>query len=170
MNIKQNLLESFGKKSKKEKNMLFEERFSIQAPVKKVWDFLLDPNLLASCVPGCEFVEMLDENTYLTSIKARVGPISAHFKIKLNITEKEPYKRLTTIGKGEDSFMASSLNSKNEIQLNPISENETEIYYKSEVSILGTLGKFGEGIIRKKAKELGEQFALAIKSKIEKGQ
>ncbi len=149
--------------------MLFEEKFSIKAPIKKVWDFLLDANLLGSCVPGCETVKMLDENTYLTSIKTKVGPISAHFKIKLSITEKEPYKRLTTIGMGEDSFMASSLHAKNEIQLNPISESETEIYYKSEVSILGTLGKFGEGIFRKKAKELGEQFALALKSKIEKG-
>ena len=149
--------------------MLFEEKFSIHAPVEKVWDFLLDANQLASCVPGCEAVEVLDEDTYLTSIKVKVGPISAHFKIKLNITEKEPYRRLSTIGKGEDSFMASSLHAKNEILLNPISESETEIYYKSEVSILGTLGKFGEGIIRKKAKELGEQFASALKSKIEKG-
>ena len=72
-------------------------------------------------------------------------------------------------GKGEDSKMASSLLSKNEIRLHSVSGEETEIHYRSDVSVLGTLGKFGEGIMRKKATEVGEQFALFLKSKIETG-
>ncbi len=147
--------------------MVIEEKFSIKAPIKKVWDFLLDPPKVASCVPGCEGVEALDENNYKTSIKAKVGPISARFKVRLTITEKEPPYRLLTAGKGEDSGMASSLTSKNEIRLSSISDMETEVNYRSEVSVLGALGKFGEGIFRKKAKEVGEQFAQALKSKIE---
>ncbi len=149
--------------------MLIEEKFSVKAPIEKVWDFLLDAPKLASCVPGCEGVEAVDENTYLTSVKAKVGPISARFKIRLTITEKEAPRRLLTTGKGEDSGMASSLTSKNEIILRPLSENETEVNYRSEVSVLGTLGKFGEGIFRKKAKEVGEQFVQALRSKIESG-
>lgn len=149
--------------------MLIEEKFSVKAPIEKVWNLLLDAPLLASCVPGCEGVEVLDQNTYLTSVKAKVGPISARFKIRLTINEKDPPHRLVTTGKGEDSGMASSLLSKNEIRLQSLSEGETEIYYRSDVSVLGTLGKFGEGIMRKKAKEVGEQFAQALKSKIETG-
>jgi carbon monoxide dehydrogenase subunit G len=149
--------------------MLIEGKFSVKAPIEKVWEFLLDAHQLASCVPGCEGVEVIDENTYLTSIKAKVGPISARFKIRLTINEKEPPHRLLTTGKGEDLKMASSLFSKNEIRLHSISEEETEIHYRSDVSILGTLGKFGEGIMRKKAKEVGEQFALVLKSKIDTG-
>jgi hypothetical protein len=149
--------------------MLIEEKFSVKAPIGKVWEFLLDAHQLASCVPGCEGVEVIDENTYLTSIKAKVGPISARFKIRLTINEKEPPYRLLTTGKGEDSKMASSLLSKNEIRLHSVSGEETEIHYRSDVSILGTLGKFGEGIMRKKTKEMGEQFALSLKSKIETG-
>ena len=149
--------------------MLIEERFSVKAPIGKVWDFLLDPHKLAACVPGCEGVEVLDENTYLTSVKAKVGPISARFKIRLTINEKDPPYRLVTTGKGEDSGMASSLLSKNEIRLQSLSEGETEIHYRSDISVLGTLGRFGEGIMRKKAKEVGEQFAQTLKSKIETG-
>jgi len=149
--------------------MLIEKKFSIKAPIEKVWNFLLDAHQLASCVPGCEGVEVIDENTYLTSIKAKVGPISARFKIRLTINEKEPPHRLLATGKGEDSKMASSLLSKNEIRLHSLSGEETEIHYRSDVSVLGTLGKFGEGIMRKKATEVGEQFALFLKSKIETG-
>jgi len=147
--------------------VLIEEKFSVKAPIGKVWDFLLDAPKLASCVPGCEGVEAIDENNYLTSIKAKVGPISARFKIRLTILEKEKPYRLLTAGKGEDSKMASSLVSKSEIKLNALSEDQTEVNYRSEVSVLGTLGKFGEGIFRKKAQEAGEQFVQALKSKIE---
>jgi carbon monoxide dehydrogenase subunit G len=150
--------------------MLIEQTFSVKAPIKKVWDFLLDANQLASCVPGCEGAEALDEKTYLTTVKAKVGPISARFKIRLTIIEKDPPHRLLTTGKGEDSTMASSLISKNEIRLHCVSEGETEIHYRSDVSVLGTLGKFGEGIMRKKANEIGEQFVLALRTKIETGQ
>jgi len=150
--------------------MLIEETFSVKAPIKKVWDFLLDANQLASCVPGCEGVEALDEKTYLTTVKAKVGPISARFKIRLTITEKDPPYRLLTTGKGEDSKMASSLVSRNEIRLNSLAEGGTEIHYRSDVSVLGTLGKFGEGIMRKKAKDMGEQFVSALRTKIETGQ
>jgi len=147
--------------------MLIEEKFSIKAPIRKVWDFLLDAHQLASCVPECEGVEVIDENTYLTFMKAKVGPISARFKIRLTINEKDPPHRLLTTGRGEDSKMASSLLSKNEIRLHSISEEETEVHYRSDVSVFGTLGKFGEGIMRRKAKEVGEQFVLSLKSKIE---
>jgi hypothetical protein len=149
---------------------LIEEKFSVKAPIGKVWDFLLNAHQLASCVPGCEGVEVIDENTYLTSIRAKVGPISARFKIRLTINEREPPHRLLTTGKGEDSKMASSLLSKNEIRLHSISGEETEIHYRSDVSVLGALGKFGEGIMRKKAKEVAEQFACLLKSKIETGE
>jgi len=149
--------------------MQIEEKFSIKAPVEKVWDFLLDAPQLASCVPGCEGVEVIDENTYLTSIKTKVGPISAKFKIRLTILEKERPHRILTSGKGEDSMMASTMISKNEIQLKTLSDKETEVTYRSDVSVLGTLGKFGEGIMRKKAKEIGEKFASNIRSKIETG-
>jgi hypothetical protein len=147
--------------------VLIEGHFAIKAPISKVWDFLLNAQALASCVPGCEGVEVVDENTYVTSIKVKVGPISARFKMRLTIVEREPPRRLLTTGKGGDSKMASSLVSKNEIKLNVISEKETDFYYRSDVSVLGTLGKFGEGIMRKKAKDVGEQFAQALKSKLE---
>ena len=43
----------------------------------------------------------------------------------------------------------------------------TEIAYSSEVSLVGRLGKFGLGIMKKKAKETGEAFARAFRARLE---
>jgi len=41
------------------------------------------------------------------------------------------------------------------------------VYYASEVSLVGRLGKFGLGIMKKKAKSLGEEFAAAFRARVE---
>ena len=34
-----------------------EERFTVQAAPEAVWAFLLDPQRLAPCIPGCDGLE-----------------------------------------------------------------------------------------------------------------
>ncbi|NIS71882.1 MAG: hypothetical protein GTO12_24015 [Proteobacteria bacterium] len=148
--------------------MIIEERFVVHAPVDRVWSFLLDAQSLANCVPGCECVEPSGDNLYAAHMKAKVGPISANFKILIEITEMNPPTMLRSTLRGEDSKMASNLNASSVIELRKIDSVKTEVSYRSEVNILGRLGKFGEGILRRKAKETGEQFARSIKKRLEK--
>ena len=50
---------------------------------------------------------------------------------------------------------------------NALSEDETEITYQSEVSIVGKLATFGDRILKAKAKEVGKEFADAVKKRLE---
>ena len=60
--------------------MLLEGKFTLKAPIKEVWDFLLKPETLASCIPGAEKMEAIDDKTYESVVKQKVGPISVKFK------------------------------------------------------------------------------------------
>jgi carbon monoxide dehydrogenase subunit G len=33
--------------------MLIEETFTVKSPVQKIWDSLLDPEIIGLCFPGC---------------------------------------------------------------------------------------------------------------------
>lgn len=147
--------------------MIIEERFVVNAPVDRIWNFLLDAQSLAGCVPGCEHVEPVGDNSYRAHMKVKIGPISANFKIRIDITEMNPPTFLKSTMRGEDSKMASNLNASNVIELKAVEPEKTEVYYRSEVNVLGRLGKFGEGIMRRKAKEVGELFARSIKERLE---
>ena len=41
--------------------MLMEGKFTIKAPIQKLWDTLLDPETLLSCIPGAEKIERIDD-------------------------------------------------------------------------------------------------------------
>jgi carbon monoxide dehydrogenase subunit G len=147
--------------------MVIEEKFVVNASVDRVWEFLLGAQSLAASVPGCEHVEQAGENAYRAHMKAKIGPISAHFKIRIEITEMNPPSLLRSSMRGEDSKMASNVTASNVIELSSLEPEKTEVHYRSEVNVLGRLGKFGEGIMKRKAKEVGEQFARSVKERIE---
>ncbi len=147
--------------------MIIEEKFSVKSPIQKLWDSLLDPQIIGPCIPGCEAVEPINDREYDSVIKARVGFIAVRFKIKTVIEEIVPYRFIRTVGKGNEQKKLGHFRQKTEINFNELSENETEVSYRSDVSIVGKLATFGDRILRAKAKEIGKQFAEAVKKRLE---
>lgn len=148
--------------------MLIEERFRVMAPIQSIWDFLMDPEKIGSCIPGCEKVTLLDERNYFASVKASLGPISLKFELHTEILELNPPFHLRSVGRGEDKGKRGSFRQETILDFRKISENETEISYKSEVTVVGKLATFGFAIMRAKVKELGQAFANSVKEKLEK--
>jgi len=147
--------------------MLIEEKFLVKAPIQKVWDFLLDPKTIGVCIPGCEQIEAIDKNTFVTTVKVKVGPFSMRFKFKTAIKETHPPFFMRTVGEGDESDKRGHFKQETKIDFTSLSENETEISYRSEVNVVGKLATFGERIMRAKSKELGKEFATAVQKKLE---
>ncbi len=55
--------------------MIIEGKFSVKAPIQKLWDTLFDVEALAACLPGAEKIEKIDDKTYDVTMKQRVGMI-----------------------------------------------------------------------------------------------
>ena len=147
--------------------MRIEEKFSVKSPIQKLWDSLLDPEIVGPCIPGCEMVEPISDKEYDSIIKAKVGFIAVRFKIKTVIEEMIPYSLIRTVGEGNELRKLGHFKQKTSINFNPLSANETEVAYQSEISIVGKLATFGDRILRAKAKEIGREFADAVKKRLE---
>src|SRR5438128_11290559 len=63
----------------------------VPAPQQAVWDALNDPGVLKACVPGCESIEKSGDNEYQVLMVARVGPVSAKFKVRLTLSDLDPH-------------------------------------------------------------------------------
>ena len=147
--------------------MLIEGKFSLKAPIQEVWDFLLDPGTLASCIPGTEKMEAIDDKTYESVVKQKVGPISVKLKFTTTLTEIDPPRHLKAIGRGADVTKAGTFTQETTVDLAEISKDEVEVSYISNVSLVGRLATFGERIMRAKAKAIGEQFTKNLQEKLE---
>jgi carbon monoxide dehydrogenase subunit G len=147
--------------------MLMEGKFILEeAPIQEVWDFLLKPETLASCVPGAEKMEAIDDKTYDSIVKQKVGPISVRFKFTTTLAEIDPPRYLKAVGRGADIGKAGTFTQETTVSLTEISEDSVEISYHSNVSLVGRLATFGERIMRAKAKELEKEFTQNLQEKL----
>ncbi len=149
--------------------MLMEGKFNLKAPIQEVWDFLLKPETLASCIPGLEEMELIDDRTYKSVVKQKVGPISVKLKFTTTLTEVDPPTHLKAVGKGADVAKAGTFTQETVVDLTEVSEGEVEVSYRSNVSLVGKLAVFGDRIMRAKAKEVGDKFTRALQDKLTSG-
>ena len=147
--------------------MQIEEKFSVKAPIQKLWDSLLDPQIVGPCIPGCEKVEPINDKEYESIIKAKVGFMAVRFKVRTVIEEMIPHQLIRTVGEGNELRNLGFFKQKTRINFHALSEDETELTYQSEVSIVGKLATFGDRILKAKAKEVGKEFANAVKKRLE---
>ena len=146
--------------------MLIEGKFTLKAPIQKVWDFLLEPGTMASCIPGAEKVEPIDDKTYECIVKQSVGPISVRFKFIVVLSEVNPPKYVKAIGRGEVLGKMGTFNSEVIVNLAEAPNGEVEVSYQNNVNIVGKLATFGERIMRAKSKSIGEEFTRNLQDKM----
>jgi hypothetical protein len=146
--------------------MLIEGKFTLKAPIQEVWDFLLKPETLASCIPGTEKMEAIDDKTYESVVKQKVGPISVRFKFTTTLTELDPPRHLKAVGRGADIGKAGTFTHEMVVNLTQISKDEVEVSYSANVNIVGRLATFGERIMRAKAKTVGEELTRNLQEKL----
>jgi len=147
--------------------MLVEGRFLVGAPRERVWTAIKDPAVVAPCIPGCQGVEVVSPALYKAKIRVQLGPIKADFNVDVEIVSETAPEEVRSRTRGEEGSRASSLSAENTLRLIPLSENETEVFYSSEAAVVGRLGKFGLGVMKKKAESLGREFAAAFKQRVE---
>ncbi|MDO9230153.1 MAG: carbon monoxide dehydrogenase subunit G [Syntrophales bacterium] len=146
--------------------MIIEGKLTVKAPIQKLWDMLLDPATLGSCLPGAEKIEKIDEKTYDAVVKQKVGPIKVTLKFRNVLTELQPPYRLVLEGEGEDITKLGHMKQKTIVELSEIGDGNVDVSYKSDVAIVGKLAMFGDRVMRSKAKEVEKEFTQNLQEKL----
>jgi carbon monoxide dehydrogenase subunit G len=146
----------------------FDEEFTVKATADAVWDFFLDPRRLASCLPGCESLEVEDATTYRVRLTVKVGFLSTTQSLRIAIIESDRPRRLVSVGRGEDRKLASQVETRTTLDLAPAAEGATLVRYRSDLRVLGRLGSVGDAVMKVKARQLAGEFAANVRAAIEK--
>jgi uncharacterized protein len=81
--------------------MTMQGSFDLPGTREVVWAKLNDPEVLKACIPGCQSLERISETELVASAKIKVGPVSATFKGKVNLTDLDPPNGYKIVGEGE---------------------------------------------------------------------
>ena len=147
--------------------MKIENGFTVRAPRERVWAFLTDPIQMGRCIPGCREIEVVGRNAYRARVGVAVGPIKAEFNLEVEVEEEVPPRLARSVTRGEEGTRASTLLAKSLLELEEVGSGATSVRYSSDISVVGRLGRFGLGVMKKKAEALGAEFAKAVCERIE---
>ncbi|MBI3030099.1 MAG: SRPBCC family protein [Candidatus Rokubacteria bacterium] len=147
--------------------MKIEQRFFLNAPPDRVWAFLTDLQQVASCLPGAAITEQVDDRTYAGTITVKVGPITAGYKGKIRFERLDPAQReAELVGQGQDVKGKGGAEMRMQSRLLP-RDGGTEVVLASEVAISGLLAQMGRGMIESVSGQIFEQFAAAVRERLE---
>jgi len=139
----------------------------VAAPRERVWKMLLDPHVMAACVPGMESIEVLSDTDYTATLQVKLSFVSARIRLKICIAQMRAPAYLCSIGTGEDSTVTSTLKQTSEIFLDEHGPNGTQLRMDINVELLGRLGTFGLNAMKTKADRMWEEFARNLAARVE---
>jgi len=146
--------------------MLIEGKFTMKAPIQEVWNFLLEPGTIVSCIPGAEKMVAIDDKTWEGVIKDKVGIISVKLNFTQTFAEVEPPRHLKAVGRGSALGGLGTFSQESIVDLTEVAKDEVEVSYKSTVSLVGRLATFGERIMRAKVDSKGAEFTSNLQKKL----
>ena len=149
--------------------MKIEGKHQIDAPRTRVYEALINPEVLQRTIPGCERLERTGEDTYAATIRAGVGAIKGVFNgtVKLEDLRAPEHFRMVVEGKGSPGFLKGS----GDLDLEDAGEGTT-VNYTGDVQVGGTIASVGQRMIQSTVKMMGSQFftALTAEAKTEAGE
>ena len=149
--------------------MEIEKTLLLDAPPARVWALLLDPGAMGACVPGMESIEVVSDVEYVAVMKVKIAFVSARFKLKTRIVERDEPRYLRAEGTGEDTSVASSLKQNSEMWLQEREDGGTELRMKVKVDVLGRMGTFGLGVMKTKADRMWDEFGVNAAARLAGG-
>lgn len=145
-----------------------EERFEVQAPVERVWQYLIDPKRVVHCLPGAELLEQLDEQTFLGAIKVKVGPLSMSYKGQAKFTEiNEETHQVRMVGDAREVGGSGSTKVSMLSTVSASAGGGSEVIVSADIDLVGKIVQFGRGMIEEVSRQMFRQFSTCVKKQLE---
>ena len=144
-----------------------QEKFTVEAPLETVWSFMMDPAQVVTCMPGAELEEVVDEKTFLGSVKIKLGAITTRYKGRVLFSDiDEVNHEIQMIGEGRETGGGTAKATITN-RLNPLPSGEIEIITEARVDLTGRIVQVGRGMIQGVAHQIFQQFANSVKARLE---
>lgn len=141
--------------------MIIEGNYTLNAPRERVWEVLLDPKIIAQCMPGCESMHQVAPDQFEAVMKVGVASVKGTYKGKVTIKDKQPPSHYVLSGEGQGGpgFMRGVL----VIDLEE-RDGQTLLKYRAEPQVGGLIAAIGQRMLNGVAKMMVEQFFKKVEN------
>lgn len=128
----------------------------LNAPVEKVWNALLDPQVLVRTIPGCERLETTGENAYAMTITAGVASIKGTYAGTCELRDLKPHQSL--VMKAAGSGAPGTVSTDVTVGFADQGDGTTRITYDADAVVGGMVGGVGQRMLTSVSKRMAGEF------------
>ncbi|MBV8095669.1 MAG: molybdopterin-dependent oxidoreductase, partial [Acetobacteraceae bacterium] len=132
----------------------------VRADPERVWALLLDPDLLASIIPGSHGVEKLSDTHFRADVSLGVGPVKGRYKADVRLSNLDPPRAATLSGSIIGALGTGSGSGR--ITLAPAGPGNTVLSYTYEAAVGGKVASVGARLLDGAARVIIGQFFAAL--------
>lgn len=128
----------------------------IPFPVDKVWDALLDPQVLVRTIPGCERLESTGANSYAMTVTAGVAAIKGTYAGSCDLSDLDEHSSLVMrlSGAGAPGTIDATVN----VGFAEADPGQTRISYDADAVVGGMVGGVGQRMLTSVSKRMAKEF------------
>jgi carbon monoxide dehydrogenase subunit G len=144
--------------------MKLEGTYRIPAPREIVWQQLMDPQVLAPAMPGCEKLERNPDGSFHAELKLGIASVKGTYQGRIEILDPVPpeHYRIKVEGKGTGGFLTGEAT----ITLAD-GARETVISYAGEAQVGGIIASVGQRLMLGAARQVVNQFFQAFAAQVQ---
>ena len=136
--------------------------FVLPADKATVWARLNDAETLKASIPGCESLEKLSDTELQAVVKVKIGPVSARFKGKVNLTDIDAPNSYRISGQGDGGIAGFAKGGAN-VRLAEADGGGTQLGYDVDAQVGGKIAQLGGRLIDTTAKKLAERVLRQLR-------
>jgi carbon monoxide dehydrogenase subunit G len=137
----------------------------IAAPRETVWAALNSAEVLKLSIPGCQELTGSPEDGFEATVKQKVGPVSATFQGRVQLSDVVPLESYTITGEGKGGA-AGFAKGGAKVRLED-RDGGTLLAYQVQASVGGKLAQLGSRIIDGFAKKMADTFFDRLRTAVE---
>jgi len=146
--------------------MQIKSDFEVAQSPEKVWEFFNDIPAVASCLPGADISEKLDDDSYAGTVVIGMGPVKLNFAGRANIRERDEANKRIVVdasgseikGRGEAALLLNAV-------LAP-SGDGTRVAIDQSLQLSGAAAQYGRGMVQDVTAILIDQFSTNMTAKL----
>ena len=147
--------------------ILIENDFEVPAPVDTVWNYVLDVERIAPCMPGATLTETIDDDNYKGKVTIKLGPVSLSFAGTVHVVERDATEhRIDIKASGMEQRGKGSATALITAWVEPAGDSTTKVRFKQDITVSGAVAQFSRGMMSDVSGKLTKQFADCLKTNI----
>jgi uncharacterized protein len=142
------------------------DEFTVAAPPDQCFEFLLDLERVAPCVPGAEIGARNEAGGYAGKVSVKLGPMKFAYTGTVRIAERDAAERRAVIeGQGRASGGAETARVRSVMEVLPEGAG-SRVRMSTELEIKGRAAQMGQGVIADVSRRLIGQAAACLEERM----